>query len=464
MTSPAIWIILPVAISALLWFFEHKRLVTMLASTATCLLLALLAFVLPVDNQVNFGGISFIIDSSLNVLGRYFILDNASRGVLAFLFSSGAFWFLGGYFSNVHRYFWPLGLSILGLLVGALAVRPFFYSALIIEVAVLLSIPLLFPPGLRIGQGGLRYLIFQSLAVPIILFAGWFAAGVDSNPGNQQLILLAVIFIGLGVAFWLAVFPFYTWIPLLLEETNLYSGVVVISLLNNISLLTLLNFVDSFGWLRTFSYFPEILHLVGAIMAFVAGLMALFEKRLTRLLGFSIILETGISLVTLSILNSDGYGIYLTMLLPRLMSIGVLTLSLTALMNDGVFFVDDIKGLLYKRPVIVLSFLIAFLNIGGLPLLPSFPLRFVVYQELSQSSLLTALWVFSGQMLFLITGFRLIYRFSINRQSEWNLKDKWPMLILPGLSALGLILMGIFPNWLLNLMVNLLKEFPHLNF
>ena len=464
MSSPIIWIVLPAIAAIIMWLYNHNRLATMLSSLIICVILCLLAIFMPIDSQVNLGGLSFHIGTDLVFFGRRFFFDDSFRPILGFLYGMGAFWFFGAYFANAHRYFWPFGLLILSLLTGALAVQPFFYTALIIEVAVLLSIPVLYPPGKKITQGGLRYLIFQSLALPVILFSGWFAAGVDANPGSQSQIYQAVIFMGLGVAFWLAVFPFYSWIPLLLDETHIYSASFMINILNNICLFTVFNLFNSFEWLRTFSLLPDILRLVGGIMIFSAGIWAIFEKRLSRLLGYAIILETGMSLISISLLNADGYHVFLAMLIPRLIAVAVWTLCLGEFISEGYINVVDLSGVLKIRPFTTICFLIAFMTLGGLPLLAIFPLRFILYENLAAQSLTTAIWVFSGHILFLITGFRLIYQVFSNRTGGWKLQEKWSVVALSSLGAVSLFVTGIFPDWLLRISAELLKSFPHLGF
>ena len=103
---------------------------------------------------------------------------------------------------------------------AARAVEPFLFGAVRVEIAVLVSIPMLVPPGTRPGRGVLRYLIFQTLALPVILLAGWAFNIVQIYPENQAALARASIFLGLGFAFWLGVFPFYTWIPMLSEESH----------------------------------------------------------------------------------------------------------------------------------------------------------------------------------------------------------------------------------------------------
>ena len=238
----------------------------------------------------------------------------------------------------------------------------------------------------------------------------------------------------------------------------------MISILNNICLFTLLNLFDSFEWLRAYPLLPDILRLVGGIMVFTAGTWAIFERRLSRLLGYAVILETGMAMVCLSLLNIDGYRVFLAMLVPRLISMGVWTICLVAFFSEGYFNIEDLSGILRKKPFTTISFLIAYMSLGGLPLLAVFPLRFIIYENLATQSLAAVAWVFLGHILFLVTGFRLVYQVFKSANAQWTLQEKWPLALLTSLGALSLVFMGLFPDWLLRISGALLKSFPHLNF
>ncbi len=214
MNAPLIWIVFPLILAVVFWLIQRQDTLVIALATGLCALLALLAWAVPIANAVKLGPWSFEVQSSLSVLGRQFVLDPGDRYFLTLIYGIGAFWFFGTRIAGAHRHFIPIGMAILALMVSAMAVEPFLYAALVVEIAVLSSIPMLVPPGHVVGQGISRYLIFQTLALPFLLFAGWASAGVEANPTNSRLLLQAVVFLGLGFAFWLAIFPFYTWVPL----------------------------------------------------------------------------------------------------------------------------------------------------------------------------------------------------------------------------------------------------------
>ena len=184
MSAPLIWIILPLVVSLVLWFQKERHQLVILLAAGLCLLLAFLAWRAPIDSLIQLGPVSFIISSSLTFLGRSFILASSNSAFLILIYLIGAFWLFGAIAAGVPDIFVPLGLALISLLVAALSVQPFLYAALLIEVAVLLSIPMLVPPGKAAGQGVIRYLIFQTLALPFILLAGWAAAGPGRGCGR----------------------------------------------------------------------------------------------------------------------------------------------------------------------------------------------------------------------------------------------------------------------------------------
>ncbi len=153
MNAPLIWMVSPLIIAVVFWLLQRRVTLVIVLSTALCALLALLAWAVPIASAVKLGPWSFEVQSSLTVLGRRFVLDPGDRSFLALIYGIGAFWFFGTRIAGAHRHFIPIGMAVLALMVAAMAVDPFLYAALVVEIAVLLSIPMLVPPGRVVGQG-----------------------------------------------------------------------------------------------------------------------------------------------------------------------------------------------------------------------------------------------------------------------------------------------------------------------
>ncbi|HTX90387.1 MAG TPA: hypothetical protein VMC09_04140, partial [Anaerolineales bacterium] len=199
MSAPMLWIFLPIALSALMLLPRDERVGRLVICLFT-FFLTIAAWLLPIDTALTIGGTSFKLASSFTILGRNLTLTSADRAPLALIYGSAFFWFVPAALVKIPGRLIPLGLALTALLVASLAVEPFLYAALLIEVAVLLSIPLLTSHGQKPGRGLIRFLIFQTLAMPFILFSGWLLAGIEANPGNLVLVQQAALLLGLGFA------------------------------------------------------------------------------------------------------------------------------------------------------------------------------------------------------------------------------------------------------------------------
>jgi len=462
MSAPLIWIVLPMLAAVSLWFLNRKQILVLWVGGGICLLLALLAQYLPVGREIQIGPIDIEISAVLTFFGRRFILNADRQPYLVLLYGFAAFWFLGGRLVSVHRYFVPLGLSIVTLLVAALAVEPFLYGAVLIQIAVLLSVPILAPPGETPGQGVLRFIIFQSLAIPFVLFAGWAAAGVEANPADQRMLGQALVLLGLGFAFWLAIFPFYTWVPLLSEKSDSYAAGFILSLIPVVVLLLMLQFMDNFTWLRDFRNLQPVLRLTGMLMVVTGGIWAAFQRDLSRLFGYAVIIENGFALLALSLGSRFGFEIYIASLLPRLVALWLMAFSLALLRKHTSADFDGIAGLLYRSPFVGGAILAACLSIAGLPLLAGFPMREALYIHLGQRSLTAAIWSLAGSGGFLFCVLRAATSMLAAKEIHWTIQEGWFNAAVLSVGIVVLFLMGLFPGFFLPEMINLLQAFSRL--
>ena len=96
---------------------------------------------------------------------------------------------------------------------------------------IIMSIPLLVSANTKKKTGITRYLIFQTLSMPFVLLAGWFLAGGEVAPVNPEQLAQATLLLGLGFVFWLGIFPFHSWVPMVFEETSIIESGYVFQLL-----------------------------------------------------------------------------------------------------------------------------------------------------------------------------------------------------------------------------------------
>ena len=463
MSAPIIWIGIPLGIAVLSWFFRRFSMMVLLIVSGLAFILALTSWIMPIDTVIWVGPWPIELQSTFSIMGRKFVINDSDRPFLVLIYSIGAFWFLGGTVAKVSRNFASLGLGVMALLVAALSVEPFLYAALLIEIAVLLSVPMLLPPDGKAGQGLLRYLILQSLAMPFMLFAGWVAGGVEANPADEVLLTQNVVFIGIGFALWLAVIPFHSWVPLLTGETHPYVAGFILSILPVVVLLLALDFLDAFIWLREFEWLIPVLRITGALMVVFGGITAAFQQNLSRLFGYAVIMENGFSLLALSLVNQVGLELLVVSFFPRILGLAVWALALSLIKNDG-FSVTfkGIHGLLPERPITCGALILAVFSLCGVPLLVGFPVRQAIYKVITAESIIIGAWVFAGNLGFLFSGFRMLAAFAGSEQKTWKIIESWPQIFFLAGGTLALLITGILPGWYLEYLVSILRGFTYL--
>jgi NADH:ubiquinone oxidoreductase subunit 2 (subunit N) len=442
---------------------RNQKLIALIACIFT-LFLTLAAWLMPIDTAMTIGSWSFKLASSFDFLGRRLVLGSADRSLLALIYGSSIAWFAAAPAVKTARRLNSLGLAITALLVAALAVEPFLYAALLIEMAVLLSIPMLSATGKSPGNGLIRFLIFQTLAMPFILFSGWLLAGIDANPGDIGLVQQAAILIGLGFTFLLAVFPFYSWIPLLIEESSPFMVGFILWMFPTVALFFGLGFLDHYSWLRDAPALGSVLTTVGLLMVVSGGILAAFQQQLGRIMGYAIIMETGFSMLTISLGGKVGLNIFFMLFVPRILCLVLWALSLTILKEQyPTLHLDDIKGLVRTWPFATSGLVLANLALAGMPLLAGFPPHLAIWEGLASTSLGLIIWVLVGNLGLFFGAVRVMLAIALAPEgTPWESHETGAQRVLLSLAFLALFLLGLFPQWVLPLWTNLPIFFTHL--
>jgi NADH-quinone oxidoreductase subunit N len=456
MSAPVLWIFFPAAISVFLFVLKQHTRLTSILGVVTALLLAVLAWKMPQAEIISIGPLTFTFFPSLSVLGRQLVLEANTRPILALIYLTSAFWFGGAYPARAGQHFVPLGLGIVALLTATLAVKPFLYAALLIQIAVFMSIPLLLMPGKQVGKGILRFLSFQTVGTPFILFTGWLITGAEAVPGDTSSFLRTIIPLGLGFSFLLAIFPFHTWVPMLAEETHPYAAAFILFLLPGIISLFGLSFFETYAWMRNSAVIFTVLRLAGALMVITGGILAAFQGHLGRMLGYAVTVEIGLSLLAIGIhqginIGASGFSpslaIFFALFLSRGLALGVWGLGLSAIQEwSSSLSFEDVRGQGRKLPVAAASVILAHFSLAGLPLLVGFPPRLALLGELGSQWPLITFWVLIGCLGLLGGGLRTLAVLIMGEEEQtWQIHENSPLLILLILGIAALFLAGLYP-------------------
>ncbi len=463
MSAPFLWIFLPFIVAGILILIRNQKLVTLIACIFT-FFLTLAAWLLPIDTVMTIGSWSIKLTSSVNIFGRSLVLGSQDLSLIALIYGSALVWFAAASVTQSARQLGSLGLAIVALLVSALAVEPFLYAALLIEMAVLLSIPLLSTPGKIPGRGLIRFLIFQTLAMPFILFSGWLLTGIDANPGDLGMVQQAAILIGMGFTFLLAIFPFHSWIPLLTTESTPISVGFILWMFPTVALFFGLGFLDHYSWLRDAPALSNVLTIVGLLMVVSGGILAAFQQHLGRIMGYAVIMEIGFSILSIDLARTVGLNIFFMLLVPRILCLVIWALSLNILQGQvSNLSLGDLKGLLHAYPFASSGLVLANLALAGMPILAGFPPHQAVWGGLASSSNSSIIWALIGSVGLFFSAIKTMTAFSaVPESTRWESRETSAQRVLLSIGFFALLLLGLFPQWVLPLWTKLPAIFTHL--
>ncbi len=474
MSAPVLWIVLPAFLGgALLLMLAWPRAVNAIA-TGAAFLLAWAALLLPIDQSLVLGSLNFKITETFFVLGRSISLTAAEQPLLMAVWGIAFLWLAGAWFARPPALFAPIALLAVALLTAALRVEPFLYAALLFELVALLFLPLLAPPGRPSRRSALRFLSFITLGMPFILFVGWLLAGVVASPGTLVLVVRAGTLLGVGFAFLLAIVPFHSWVPQLMEEANPYAAGFLLFILPGSVLLFGLELIDRFVWLRESATLVVLLQGVGGLMAVVGGLFAALEKHIGRMLGYAVLLETGLSLLAISSGQPVALPLFFGLLLPRAISLLVWagTLSNWQVGAGATLTLTGLQGLARPYPLRSAGLLLAMFSLAGLPLLAGFPFRIQLVQALAVAYPLSAAAVLLGSLGLLAAGLRTLTALvsdpptgtsePLEAATILQLRQDFGASLFLAVTALGSLLVGLFPHWFWPFLTSLTDLFNQL--
>ncbi|HET6597050.1 MAG TPA: proton-conducting transporter membrane subunit [Anaerolineales bacterium] len=451
------------SLGIVLLFISNQRFLSLVGGSIAVILAVIAQFV-PIEVALRVGSFSLRIDSGLTILGRSLVILPTEGSLLALIYGAAALWFFGAEASKTATRLVPLGFVIIALMVASIAVQPFLYAALFIEMAILISIPMLTSIYRPPGRGVVRFLIYQTLAMPFILLAGWLLAGVEASPGDLALAAQSAAMLGMGFAFLLAIFPLYSWIPLLIEENSPYLVGFLLWILPTVTIIFGAGFLDRYSWLRSSSQLILALRYVGLLMVVTGGAFAAFQRHLGRIMAYGSIAETGFSLLALSLDLRLGIPILFLLIPARALGLAVWSLSLTIIKeNVETMQFSAARGILRVTPLASAGMIVAALSAGAFPLLAGFPSRLALWEGLSRESISAALWMAVGIAGLLTSAVRSLAVISMaDEHTGWTPRESFTQLTMLGLGMIGLVLLGLFPQTVQLFLSNLPLMFEHL--
>jgi formate hydrogenlyase subunit 3/multisubunit Na+/H+ antiporter MnhD subunit len=210
------------------------------------------------------------------------------------------------------------------------------------------------------------------------------------------------------------------------------------------------------------------LRWIGVIMIAVAGLLSAVQTKLGKSFGYLVLYETGYSLLAVGLARTGGLNYLAMLFIPRLLSYAVISLALSALVQDqspDALLYTNQAGLFRTRPIVTGGILIGIFSLLGLPLLPLFPHKQMLWLLTAQLDPRLLLWVFAGSLGLLLNAARLIRVFSQERSEDsvfQQKKEKTGFVVLMASMILLMVAFGASTQFLLPRFLEILTPFTQL--
>lgn len=393
MSAPLIWIGIPGVMAVLLLLTYRWQLIGTLVASITATVLVILAFVLPPGGEYAFGPLTVEITESLSVLGRETIIRTGDIPEVVIIYWGAALWILGSYFARSSRLFPSIALGMAALQVAAITIQPFLYAAVFIELLAILSVPLVAETGKQVQQGVLRLIVFFTLGMAALLFVGWLLTTGATGIPDSELIFNAAIFLAAGFIFFLTLFPAHSWVPQLLEKGNPFTAAFIVFWLTQAALLFSNSLLLQYDLIGAGSPGAQVVVGVAVLMIVIFGLYLLFQNHLGRILGFAILIEVGFSLLAVGLQSGSSGPVFYSLLFQKSLPFMLWALALASYHRQSPNLeLSELRGAGWRFPWTGGGLLLAQLTIVGLPLLPIFSVKALLFANIQFEDR----WVFLG--------------------------------------------------------------------
>lgn len=324
------------------------------------------------------------------------------------------------------------------------------------------------------SEAAMKYVLFGSVCAAVMLYGLSLIYGLTGNLGFQSaahlqglmdapegIVTLALLFVFAGIGFKLSFVPFHVWSP------DVYQGAptaitAFLSTIPKVGAIVLFTRLYQ-SWSSTAFYFSDLstwfIIVVAIVTMLVGNLAALRQQDVKRMMAYSSIGHTGLLLMAV-FAYQDAFSYLLFYIVAYV------------IMNLATFiFIDQIEqqtgstsllsyaGLGKKMPMLFTAFTLVAVSLIGIPPTVGFVAKLMVFTStfsVFQSSGDT------GALLLLIVGaltavislffyFKIpLYAFLRNSDQPVAPNKQIGILLIIAYILTGLIiLLGIFPNWLM---------------
>ncbi|MEW6218321.1 MAG: NADH-quinone oxidoreductase subunit N [Thermodesulfobacteriota bacterium] len=382
---------------------------------------------------------------------------------------------LKGVRPEVHAEFYMfMVLSALGLmmLVSSVELLTIFIALEVSSYSLYVLVPMRDDrPGLHAQmEAGVKYILFGAVATGVMLFGmsyifgitgTTYLAGIMPKLGSLMGQPVAVVGMGMllcGFFFKLAVFPFQFWVPDVYQGASNETAAYCATAPKLGAVALLIRLVTLAG--PDARALTEMLMILSVASMFYGNLIALVQKDIKRMLGFSSVAHAGYVLIGILTLREAGYGAAIYYIAGYLIMNLACFLVICQVSRDGEnVAIEDLEGLHQRSPILALTLAVGMFALAGIPPFVGFMGKFMLLYNALQEGYL---WLVVCAAI--NTAISIYYYLSVVRVSYTKDANDRPAVAVDGLTRVlsyGLmaliVVMGLLPQRLVDMAATAMK-------
>jgi len=327
-------------------------------------------------------------------------------------------------------------------------------------------------------EAGLKYVLFGAASSAIMLYGisllYGFSGSLDIifkysiqhlsavNPVSSSFAMILVL---LGIGFKLSFVPVHFWVPDVYQGASTPVTAYLSTVPKIAAFALLINFISPFIFTTYWKGFDIgiAFALIGIVTMVAGNFAAVLQTNVKRMLAYSSIGHTGFALMAVVVLSLHSVSVLSYYLLVyALANIGALALATYFANEAGAEDVEEYRGLGLKYPIASVCFVIILISLTGLPVTAGFTGKLFVFSAVygvyqQTHSIWLMLLMATGALTTVVSLFYYI-KIPLNlflkrkEMAEISNKKSVNLLILSIFISFILVLLGIFPHWVLQLL------------
>ena len=363
--------------------------------------------------------------------------------------------------NNPGEYF-----ALIFFVLCGISIATSFNNLLMLFIGVeIFSIPLYILTGsdkrnLKSNEASLKYFLMGAFSTGIMLLGIAFLYGASDKgsfflddlaigkSATSPMMITGLILLMVSMSFKVSAAPFHFWTP------DVYDGAptVITSFMATVvkagAFIAFIRlFANSFSDIK--AQWQIFIAVITAATLFIGNITAVFQQSVKRMLAYSSIAQVGFmlfSLLTVNYIAKEGIILYIAVY--NIATIGLF--SILVKMKD--FSFDGFNGMARKYPVVAFTSTIFLLSLAGIPLTGGFLAKYYMIASVIQTG--TYFWLVVFALLCATVSvyyyFRVIqamyFKDGVGQQLEISAGFQGMLILL----ALIIIVLGIFPQWLIS--------------